>query len=56
MKVIRKDLKQFNKETKTFLFSTYKSADIIFKLYDYYKDKNALIIIDEFHNLTLKKI
>jgi superfamily II DNA or RNA helicase len=50
-------LKKFiNNDGKKFLFSTYKSSDIIFELYDNYKDKNALIIIDEFHNLTLKNI
>ena len=50
-------LKKFiNDDGKKFLFSTYKSSDIIFELYHNYKDKNALIIIDEFHNLTLKNI
>jgi superfamily II DNA or RNA helicase len=50
-------LKSFiNNNGKKFLFSTYKSADVIFELYDNYKNRNTLIIIDEFHNLSLKNM
>lgn len=49
-------IKFINSEGKKFLFSTYKSADVILKLCEYFVSDNFLIIIDEFHNLSVKNI
>ena len=49
-------IKFVNSEDKKFLFSTYKSADVILKLCEYFESDNFLIIIDEFHNLSVKNI
>lgn len=53
---IDKLIKFINSEGKKFLFSTYKSADVILKICEYFASDNFLIIIDEFHNLSAKNI
>ena len=48
---------EFIKNNPSFLLScTFKSTDVIWKIMNYLDDKNVLIIVDEFHNLSLANI
>jgi len=53
---VDKLIKFVNSEGKKFLFSTYKSADVILKICEHFVSNEFLIIIDEFHNLSAKNI